>query len=98
MPATKRRPASIGPGAAFAKLISDARRDRGWSQDALAGLAGVNRSTVLRWEAGDASRPDPVALTSVCHTLEVSQMRALHALGYLDAESFQSALSAGIAA
>lgn len=94
MPATKRPPVEVTPGAAFAKLISEARRERGWSQDTLATRAGVNRSTVLRWEAGDAARPAPEALKAVCQSLGVGQLHALHALGYLDAALFQSATHA----
>ena len=33
--------------------IRQLRQDRGWSQQALADRLGVNRTTVVRWEAGE---------------------------------------------
>lgn len=69
-------------GAAFADLITQARRTRGWSQDALADIAGVSRSTIIRWEAGDASRPDPIPFADVCYALGIDQERALRSLGF----------------
>jgi len=33
--------------------IRKLRQDRGWSQQALADRLGVNRTTVVRWEAGE---------------------------------------------
>jgi transcriptional regulator with XRE-family HTH domain len=33
--------------------IRKLRQDRGWSQQALADKLGVNRTTVVRWEAGE---------------------------------------------
>ncbi len=33
--------------------IRQLRLDRGWSQQALADRLGVNRTTVVRWEAGE---------------------------------------------
>ena len=33
--------------------IRKLRLDRGWSQQALADRLGVNRTTVVRWEAGE---------------------------------------------
>lgn len=70
-------------GAAFAALIVAARRDRGWTQDDLIFRAGVSRSTLARWEAGAAERPDPDTVRSVCAALDVDLKRALLALGYL---------------
>lgn len=84
MSPTKRRPEDVLRGAAFARLIVRARQEHGMSQDALAREAGINRSTILRWESGDATRPEPNALKDVCRVLGISQPAALHALGYLD--------------
>jgi transcriptional regulator with XRE-family HTH domain len=94
MPATKKPPRQIAPGAAFAKLIVDARHAHGWSQDVLATRAGLNRTTILRWEAGVAARPDPYALNAACRILGISPLDALHALGYLDAAMFDSVTAA----
>lgn len=91
MSATTRKPADLSRGAAFAKLITDARRGQRLSQDALAREAGVNRSTILRWESGDANRPDANALKDVCRVLQISPTAALHALGYLDAPTLAAA-------
>ena len=33
--------------------IRQLRQERGWSQQALADKLGVNRTTVVRWEAGE---------------------------------------------
>ena len=33
--------------------IRKLRQERGWSQQALADKLGVNRTTVVRWEAGE---------------------------------------------
>ncbi|KKK69879.1 hypothetical protein LCGC14_2929640 [marine sediment metagenome] len=33
--------------------IRQLRQERGWSQQALADRLGVNRTTVVRWEAGE---------------------------------------------
>ncbi len=36
-----------------AAQIRQLRQERGWSQQALADRLGVNRTTVVRWEAGE---------------------------------------------
>ncbi|KKN03402.1 hypothetical protein LCGC14_1108090 [marine sediment metagenome] len=36
-----------------AAQIRQLRQDKGWSQQALADKLGVNRTTVVRWEAGE---------------------------------------------
>lgn len=82
-----RVPASDNPrGEAFASLIREARRQRGWTQDKLVEVSGVSRSTILRWEAGDASRPDPDQVRAACRALGVDPRRAAVALGYLSPE------------
>ncbi len=70
-------------GDAFAVLVRRARRDRDWSQRDLASRAGVNRTTIIRFESGAASNPQPEALKAVCAALEIDQQDALRALGYL---------------
>jgi transcriptional regulator with XRE-family HTH domain len=56
------------------------------SQDALAEQSGLNRSTVIRWESGDASRPEPDQVRAVCKILGIDPRQAAVALGYLTPE------------
>lgn len=78
-------PAANNPrGRAFAELIRDARQRKGWTQDVLVEKSGVSRSTILRWEAGDASRPDPDQVRAVCQALSIKMGQAAVALGYAD--------------
>lgn len=44
--------------AARRQRLAECRRARGYSQEALAGLLGVDRSSVVRWEGGD-TEPQP---------------------------------------
>lgn len=82
-----RVPSNDNPrGEAFANLIRDGRRAKGWTQDRLVEESGVSRSTVLRWEGGDASRPDPDQVRAVCIVLGIDPRRAAVALGYLTPE------------
>ncbi len=70
-------------GAAFADLIHDARKRRGWSHDKLAEESGVGRTTIFRWEGGDAQNPTPDQIRAVCAALGIDPKQALLALGYL---------------
>ena len=45
--------------------IRQLRQERGWSQQALADRLGVNRTTVVRWEAGEVK-----AITALMVLLE----------------------------
>lgn len=81
------RPRGSHRGTAFAELIAGARRRRGLTQDEVTLRSGVSRSTLNRWEAGDATRPDPDHIRSVCGVLDIDPVAALVALGYLDAQS-----------
>lgn len=80
-------PSKTNPrGENFANLIRNGRQAAGISQDALAEQAGLNRSTVIRWESGDASRPDPDQVRRVCQILHIDPRRAAISLGYLTQE------------
>src|ERR1051325_15743 len=70
----------------FAKLIYDARTQAGITQDDLADQSGLNRSTIIRWEAGETSRPEPDQVRAVCRVLGVDPRRAAVALGFLTEE------------
>lgn len=93
-PITRRgdyRPPVPGPptnnrGEVFAALIREGRRRLGLTQDALVERSGVSRSTILRWESGDASRPDSEQVRAVCQALGIDPRRAAVALGYLEPE------------
>lgn len=76
----------VAPGDAYAHLMRDARIRKNLTQDELADLAGLNRSTVIRWESGRASRPDPQQVRAACRVLGVDPLRAAVALGYLAAD------------
>lgn len=89
-------PSNVPRGELFAQLIRDGRSRAGISQDALADRAGVNRSTVIRWESGDASRPDPDQVRAVCRVLDIDPIRAGIALGYVDPARLGSAAGAPI--
>lgn len=78
-------------GETFAKLIVKARRDKGWTQETLIDQAGISRSTLLRWEAGDAQAPNPDHIRAVCKALGIEQADALLALGYLAADELAPA-------
>lgn len=86
MPATRQRRLRGKPSAAFAKLLYTARNRRGLSQQALADLASIDRATVIRWESGNASQPDPAMLRAVCAHLGLRYTDALVALGTLTAD------------
>ncbi|MEU7980547.1 helix-turn-helix transcriptional regulator [Micromonospora sp. NPDC049081] len=73
-------------GKAFAALIRDARTRLGWTQDQLVERSPVSRSTLLRWESGDASRPEPEQVRAVCLVLGIDPREAAVALGYITAE------------
>lgn len=91
-----RVPANDNPrGEAFANLIRKGRRAKGWTQDRLVEESGVSRSTVLRWEGGDASRPDPDQVRAVCLALGIDPRRAAVALGYLTADEVAAMDSQG---
>ena len=56
------------------------------TQEELVERTGVSRSTVNRWERGDAERPDPDQVRVVCKALKVDPVEATIALGYLSRE------------
>lgn len=78
-------------GEQFARLIRDARLRKGISQDALAEATGINRSTVIRWEGGEAVRPEPDQVRAVCKYLGIDPRQAAIALGYLQPEDLVDA-------
>jgi transcriptional regulator with XRE-family HTH domain len=70
-------------GITFAQLIATARRARGWSQEELETASGVSRSTLSRWERGQADRPEPEHVRAVCKALGIDPRYAAVSLGFL---------------
>jgi transcriptional regulator with XRE-family HTH domain len=85
MPATKPRHLRDKQSVAFADLIVTARQHAGLTQQTLAELAGTDRSTIIRWESGDACKPDASPLRATCDALGIRYTDALIALGTLTA-------------
>jgi transcriptional regulator with XRE-family HTH domain len=67
----------------FGALVQQARKQVGLTQGALAGRAGVHRSTIVRWEGGAAIPSHPDAFRAVCEALGIDPREAAVALGYL---------------
>lgn len=60
----------------FAIAVSEARRSKGLTEAELAHLIGVDRKTVLRWEAGTVQMPQGSTLRRLLYTLEIKVMNA----------------------
>lgn len=73
-------------GVAFAALIRDARRRRGWTQERLAEESGVGLSTILRWESGRTTQPLSQQVRAVCRVLGIDPRESAVALGYVTRE------------
>jgi transcriptional regulator with XRE-family HTH domain len=75
------------PGAAresaFAVLIRETRKLRGWSQEELADRSGVSRPTLQRWENGQITEPAGSQVSRVSEALEIDPEDAYRALGWL---------------
>lgn len=71
-------------GSAFARLIRETRRRRGWSQEYLADLSDLGRRTISRWETGDVTEPEAQQVMAVADALGISRLAAFRALGWLD--------------
>jgi len=73
-------------GAAFAKLLRDARKRAGLTQREVIEGSGISKTTYIRWEGGYAERPDPDQVRLVCKFLRIDPRQAAVALGYLTPE------------
>lgn len=82
MPAT-RRVRSRNRSVAFSQLITDRRRQAGLTQAGLAASAGIDRTTIVKWETSNTVTPDPDSLRAVCRVLGIRYTGALIALGQL---------------
>jgi len=65
------RSASYQPSARFGRVIREARRSRGWSQEQLAGQASLNRSYMGEIERS-AAMPSLVTAEKLAHALDVA--------------------------
>jgi transcriptional regulator with XRE-family HTH domain len=70
------------PGTRLATLIKEARKRRGWTQEALVEESGVSRQTIMRYESGDAVYPRLPDLKAVCQVLGIDPRDALVALDF----------------
>ena len=70
----------------FGELITDGRHRKGLTQEDLERLTGISRSTLSRWERGQADRPEPEHVRAACAALDIDPRRAAVALGYLSVE------------
>ena len=68
-------------GAAFAALLRAARTTKGLTQDDVIKSTSLSRSTYLRWEGGEAPRPDLKQVREVCLFLDINPREASVALG-----------------
>lgn len=84
-PSAPRAARSTPHPSALAELVSSARVRAGITQDELAERSGVSRSSISRWERGQAERPDPAQLRAVCQVIGVSAQDAAASLGFFDA-------------
>lgn len=82
-------------GAAFAKLIRDARRRAGLTQREVIEGSGISKTTYIRWEGGYAERPDPDQVRQMCQFLRIDPRQAAVALGYLKPEDITPGSESG---
>lgn len=71
---------------AFARLVKSARRRRGWTQQELADAAFIGRRTVIRWERGEISEPEPAQLRAVIAALDLDPADVYRSLGWLSGQ------------
>ena len=74
------------PRLRFARVVRDARKQRGWKQEDLAAHAGVSVPTIQRWETGKTGTPDPENARKVFHALGLDSRWIPVLLGYITAE------------
>jgi transcriptional regulator with XRE-family HTH domain len=70
----------------FARVIREAREQRGWTQDDLAENADVSRPTVQRYEGGKTATPEPEKARQIFRALGLDPRLIPVLLGYVTAE------------
>lgn len=68
----------------LARLVQEARESRGLTQEGLAEVAGISRSTIANIEAGTTKLPKAKHLELLEHHLGLSRQEMLRAAGRLD--------------
>lgn len=74
------------PRQRFARVVREARQQRGWSQDDLADAAEVSRPTVQRYEYAKTATPDPEAARRIFRALGLDPRLIPVVLGFVTAE------------
>jgi transcriptional regulator with XRE-family HTH domain len=70
----------------FARVVREAREQRGWNQERLADVADVSRPTIQRWETAKTGTPDPENARRVFKALGLDPRLIPVVLGYVTAE------------
>lgn len=73
-------------GSRFATLIKDGRRRAGLTQEELADVSGVGRTTIIRWESGNTDRPVAEQVRKVVAALGIDPREVPIALGLITRE------------
>lgn len=74
------------PRLRFARVVREAREQRGWNQDQLAEAAVVSRPTIQRWETAKTGTPEPENARRVFRALGLDPRLIPVILGYVTAE------------
>jgi transcriptional regulator with XRE-family HTH domain len=74
------------PRLRFARVVREARRQRGMSQQELAEAAKVSEPTIQRWENGRTGTPDPENARRAFQALALDPRLIPVLLGYVTAE------------
>jgi transcriptional regulator with XRE-family HTH domain len=73
----------------FADLLSEARKNKGWSQERLEAESGVSRSSISRYERRLTDVPEPDHVRALCAALDIDPRRAAVSLRYLTADEIE---------
>lgn len=67
---------------AFADMLRDARKRRGYTQEEVAALADGKTRTLIRWEKGETANPDAGQLRQVAIVLGLDESEVHRVLGW----------------
>lgn len=67
------------------ELVQNVREQKGWTQEGMAEITGITRSTIANIEAGSTKLPKPKTLEKLERHLGLSKEEMLRAAGRLDA-------------
>jgi transcriptional regulator with XRE-family HTH domain len=74
------------PRQRFARIVRQAREDRGWTQEDLADAADISRPTVQRYENGRTATPEAESARRIFRALGLDPRLIPVVLGYVTAE------------